>query len=71
MGTETALKFYDVYNRQNVGLLDELLATNYVGEVNGRKTVGAEAAKEFISTFLVGFADVQYTVHDQPRPDSG
>ncbi|MBA3944075.1 MAG: ester cyclase [Herpetosiphonaceae bacterium] len=64
MGTDIALRFYDVYNRQDVGLLDELLAADYVGEVNGTKIVGAAAAKEFIGAFLAGFPDVQYTVHD-------
>ncbi len=64
MTVAVAMRFYDVYHDKNVDLLDTLLAPTYVGQVNGRDIVGAEAAKGFISAFLAAFPDVRYTVHD-------
>jgi ketosteroid isomerase-like protein len=37
-----AQRFYDVYHRGDLTLLDELLAPDYVGMVNGREIAGAE-----------------------------
>jgi steroid delta-isomerase-like uncharacterized protein len=64
MTTAVALKFYTVYNDKRVDLLDELLASTYVGQVNGREIVGVAAAKAVIGGFLSAFPDVQYIVHD-------
>ena len=57
------LRFYEVYNSQNVDLLDDVLAPGYVGQVNGREIIGREAAKGFVRAFLAAFPDVHYTVH--------
>lgn len=60
----TALKFYEMYNAHDVELLDDLLAPEYVGEVNGSKIVGLQAAKSVIGAFLTAFPDVRYDVAD-------
>ena len=60
----TAMKFYEMYNTHNVDMLDELLASAYVGKVNGREIVGVEAAKAVITGFLAAFPDAHYTVED-------
>lgn len=60
----TALKFYETYNAHDVDLLDDLLAPDYVGEVNGSKIVGLQAAKAVIGAFLTAFPDVHYDVED-------
>lgn len=60
----TALKFYEMYNTHDVELLDDLLAPEYVGEVNGSKIVGLQAAKSVIGAFLTAFPDVRYDVDD-------
>lgn len=64
MSVNVVLQFYDVYHTQHVSLLDQLLAPEYVGQVNGREIKGIESAKQFITAFLNAFPDVQYTVHD-------
>jgi steroid delta-isomerase-like uncharacterized protein len=64
MPTDIVQQFYAVYHDQQVDRLNDLLAPTYVGEVNGREIVGAEAAKGFIRTFLAAFPDVRYTIHD-------
>lgn len=60
----TAMKFYEVYNDHKLDLLDEILAADYVGHVNGHDIAGAQAAKGFIGAFINGFPDTHYTVHD-------
>lgn len=64
MPEDLVSQFYSVYNDHRLDLLDDILAPNYVGQVNGRVIAGAEAAKGFISAFLEAFPDAQYIVHD-------
>ena len=64
MGTAIVMQFYAVYNDKNPDLLDVLLASDYVGQVNGREIAGAAAAKRFVAGFLAAFPDVHYTIHD-------
>jgi steroid delta-isomerase-like uncharacterized protein len=59
-----AQKFYQVYNEKKVALLDEILASSYVGHVNGHDIVGSAAAKGFINSFLTAFPDTHYQVDD-------
>jgi steroid delta-isomerase-like uncharacterized protein len=59
-----ALKFYEMYNAHDVDLLNDLLAPEYVGEVNGSKIVGLQAAKAVIGAYLTAFPDVHYDVKD-------
>ena len=61
---ETAMKFYEVYNDQKIELLDEILASDYVGHVNANDINGPDAAKGFIGGFMKGFPDVNYDVKD-------
>jgi steroid delta-isomerase-like uncharacterized protein len=64
MSMDVVTKFYSVYNDRRVDLLDELLAPEYAGHVNGREIVGPAAARVFIQNFLTAFPDVQYTMED-------
>ncbi len=64
MSAAVVATFYTVYNDHRLDLLDELLASNYVGQVNGREIVGAAQARAFIQAFLMAFPDVHYTVED-------
>ena len=64
MATDVVAQFYTVYNEGRIDLLDELLAPNYIGHVNGREIVGVSAAKAFIQALLTAFPDAQYTVED-------
>ncbi len=57
-------RFYEMYDTHDPGLLDGLLAPEYVGEVNGRRVVGPEAAKGVIGAFLAAFPDVRYGVEE-------
>ncbi|MEO0770442.1 MAG: ester cyclase [Cyanobacteria bacterium J06649_4] len=61
---DVALKFYEVYNANNLELLSEILADDYVGHVNAHDIKGAEAAKGFIGGFLEGIPDANYEVVD-------
>ncbi|BDP44222.1 hypothetical protein DAETH_41910 (plasmid) [Deinococcus aetherius] len=57
-------RFYEVYNTHDLSLLDGLLASEYVGEVNGQRVVGPEAARGVIGAFLAAFPDIRYEVVD-------
>lgn len=64
MSIDVVRQFYSVYHDQQLERLNDILAPNYVGQVNGREIVGADAARAFIAAFLAAFPDVHYTLHD-------
>lgn len=57
-------RFYAMYDAHDVGLLDSLLAPEYVGEVNGQRVEGPQAAARVVGAFLAAFPDVRYEVQD-------
>src|SRR5688572_17574877 len=63
MTVAAAMRFYEVYNSKNVDLLDDLLAPDYIGQVNGREISGAEAAKGFVGALLAAFPDLHYRIN--------
>lgn len=62
--TAAATRFYEMYNTQNIDMLDELFAPGYVGNINGREIIGVDAAKATVTSFLAAFPDAHYTVED-------
>ena len=55
----------EIYNRGNLGLADELAASDLLihtvsGEIRGR-----EAAKQYVAALRAGFPDLHFTVEDQ------
>lgn len=60
----TVMKFYEVYNHHNLGLIDEIFTPEYVGHVNAHNIEGAESAKGFIGAYLQGIPDTKYTILD-------
>ena len=57
-------KFYRVYNEQNLGLWEDAMAEDYVGNVNGQTIPNREIGKGFIALLLKAFPNIRYTVED-------
>ncbi len=49
----------------NLGVIDELVASNYVGHDPAMDQQGPEGAKEFVTTYLAAFPDGRITIEDQ------
>jgi len=54
--------FEEVLNQQNLDLVDEIYATDYVEHPSEIR--GSEGRKQYIATLLTAFPDVQWTVED-------
>lgn len=65
MASDVIQAFYDVYHSHDLERLQTVLASSYVGQVNGREIVGVEAAQAFIQLFLSAFPDVRYSLLDE------
>ncbi len=61
---DAASKFYEVYNKKNLELIDSIFTDDYVGHVNAHDIVGAENAKGFIGGFIQGIPDAFYDVNE-------
>jgi len=57
-------KFYQVYNEQNLGLWEDAMAEDYVGNVNGQTIPNREVGKGFVGLLLKAFPNIKYTVED-------
>jgi len=55
----------EVWNRGNFAVVDELVASDYVGHSFGTDTHGREGYTEYFATLRQGFPDLQFTVEDQ------
>lgn len=57
--------FEDVWNRGDFTVLDELIASDYVGHSPPHEIHGSEGGKQFVSAFRSGFPDIHFMVEDQ------
>jgi steroid delta-isomerase-like uncharacterized protein len=58
--------FEEVWNQKNVGLIDELVATDYVHhDVQSADQKGIEAYKQFVDLYLKAFPDIRFNIEDQ------
>jgi len=55
-------RLYDVFNKQNLGLLDELVAHDYFD--HPRQFRGLESYKQYLSMFYKSFPDSHETIED-------
>ena len=49
----------------NLGVIDELVAPNYVGHDPAMDQQGPEGVKEFITGYIAAFPDAKITIEDQ------
>jgi steroid delta-isomerase-like uncharacterized protein len=56
----------EAFNRGNLGVVDEIYATGYVGHTAGfpAQTPGPEGVKEFVGLFRSAFPDLHTTIED-------
>jgi predicted ester cyclase len=54
----------EAYNKRNLTVGDELLATNVVLHVSNADIEGPEGWKQYASSFLAGFSDIVVSVKD-------
>jgi steroid delta-isomerase-like uncharacterized protein len=57
-------KFYQAYNDHNPSLLEQTMASSYVGHVNGQTIPNREVGRGFVATLLTAFPDIHYSVED-------
>ncbi len=61
---DAVAKFYRVYNEQNLGLWEDAIAEDYVGNVNGQTIPNREVGKGFVALLIKAFPNIKYTVED-------
>ena len=58
-------RFYEQMDEDNVAIIDQLVATNYVGHVVGMEDIrGLEGLKELAATFHSAFPDLKHVIED-------
>ena len=58
--------FEEVWNQKNLGLIDELVATDYVHhDVQSADQKGIEAYKQFVDLYLKAFPDIRFNIEDE------
>src|SRR3954467_2819956 len=58
--------FEEVWNQKNVGLIDELVATDYVHhDVQSADQKGIEAYNKSVDLYLKAFPDIRFNIEDQ------
>ena len=55
----------EVLNRGDIGVIDEIMAPNYVGHVAGSPPANREGDKQFMRTLHAAFPDIYFTLEDQ------
>jgi len=55
----------EVLSQGNLGLVDEIFASDFVGHAPSGETHGPEAMKQFVSALRRAFPDLRVTVEDQ------
>ncbi len=58
--------FEEAWNKQNLAVVDELFATDYIGHfaIHSEPVSGIEAYKQFMSGYFVAFPDARFTIED-------
>jgi steroid delta-isomerase-like uncharacterized protein len=58
--------FEEVWNKKNVGLIDELVATDYLHhDVQSADQKGIEAYRQFVDVYLKAFPDIRFNIEDE------
>jgi len=58
-------RFWEEVNKKNLAVMDELIATNYVGHLSGVEDVhGPEELKQLFTTTFTAFPDFHVTIED-------
>ena len=55
----------EVYNRGDLGVVDELAASDLVIHASSQEIHGREGAKQYVGALRAGFPDLHFTVQDQ------
>jgi predicted ester cyclase len=55
----------EVYNCGNLGLVDEVSASDLVIHTPSQEIHGREGAKQYVATLRTGFPDLHFTIEDQ------
>jgi steroid delta-isomerase-like uncharacterized protein len=55
----------EVYNRGDLGVVDELAASDLVIHASSQEIHGPEGAKQYVSGLRAAFPDIHFTVRDQ------
>jgi len=55
----------EVYNRGDLGVVDELAASDLVIHASSQEIHGREGAKQYVAALRAGFPDLHFTVQDQ------
>jgi steroid delta-isomerase-like uncharacterized protein len=57
--------FEDVWNRKNLGAIDELIAADYVHhDANSPTASGIDGYKQFVNYYMNAFPDAHFTIED-------
>ena len=55
----------EIYNRGDLGVVDEVAASNLVIHASSQEIHGREGAKQYVAALRAGFPDLHLTVEDQ------
>ena len=55
----------EVYNRGDLGVVDEVAASDLVIHASSQEIHGREGAKQYVAALRAGFPDLHFTVEDQ------
>jgi steroid delta-isomerase-like uncharacterized protein len=57
--------FEDVWNRKNLGAIDDLIAADYIHhDPNSSVAGGIDGYKQFVDLYMSAFPDAYFTIHD-------
>lgn len=55
----------EIWNKGNIAVVDEILATNYIRHLPGGKEIrGREAYREYVKRYYNTFPDLRFTIED-------
>ena len=58
-------RLYEAFNQKNLAVVDELIASNYVGHIAGLEDMrGPEGVKQSSTPFFTAFPDIHLAVED-------
>lgn len=60
-----ASRYLESINTGNLDIIDEVVASNYVGHVSGEETHGPEELKQSVGMYVEAFPDISFTVEDE------
>jgi predicted ester cyclase len=55
----------EVYNRGDLGVVDEVAASDLVIHASSQEIYGREGAKQYVAALRAGFPDLHFTIEDQ------